>query len=199
MENVLTASYRHDTGKVAARQLRRQGQIPAVCYGSDRGTFNVTLDPNELRLLLKGSKKGRNQVIQLTTDGESHQVMVQEIQRDPLKRTPVHVDFLLVKDEDHVTVPVPITSRGRSRAERNGGSLAIVRRSIDVRCMVKDIPEAVDVDVTELVLGGKIRASELVAPPGGEIVYKNDFVIISGVRPRGTDEEEEEEEEVAAI
>jgi large subunit ribosomal protein L25 len=185
MENVLNASYRDQTGKVAARQLRRRGEIPGVCYGHGRDTFKVSLDPDDLAGLILGSPKGRNTVIALQTNGESHQVMVQEVQKDPLKRVPVHVDFRLVTDDDYVVVPVPVVRSGRSRTERAGGRLVAVRRSVNLRCQVRDIPDAVDVDVTELRVGGKIRASDLVAPPGCEIVYKADFVVVATVRPRG--------------
>ena len=191
----LQVAVREQTGKGAARQLRMSGKIPGVCYGTAVAPFGVSIDPVQLDRLLRTSPQGRNTVIDLDAgDGNIHHVLVQEIQRDPVRRSTVHVDFRVVQSDDRVVVSVPVHRTGHAEAEDMGGRLEQIRRRVDVICMVKDIPEAVVQDVSDLELNDRVRASELVPPEGCKLFYKIDFVVMSLITPRGIDEDEEVEE-----
>jgi large subunit ribosomal protein L25 len=168
--------------------------IPAVCYGRRIDPFTLSIAPDVLNSILF-SPKGRNTVVQLEVGGKSYKAMIQDVQRHPVKRVPIHVDFRVVEDEDLVTVNVPVQRVGRARGEAAGGRLVPVRRTVEVRCSVEDIPDVVTHDVTEIRLGGKVLCSDLIAPPNSEIVFKSDFVVLRVEIPRGADEDEEVEEE----
>jgi large subunit ribosomal protein L25 len=186
----------HGTG--AARETRRRGLIPAVCYGGGKQPLHLSLDPKEFVRLLQ-TKRGRNAVFELTFDDKTtHHVMVQDVQRDPVKRVPIHVDFRLVKDDERIVVEVPLTIQGKSKAEELGGRPNLTRRTVEIACQVRDIPDEILHDVSELNMGAMVRASELSLPPGCEVVYKTDYVVISVHAPRGAEEATAEEEEKAA-
>ena len=113
----LVAQERVGTGKGRARQLRREGMIPAICYGSDVESFSLAVDPTILSRLILTSPRGRNTVLDLKLGSDVHRVMVHQIQRDPVKRSLLHVDFLSVKDEDEVVVDVPVHRLGKAKGE----------------------------------------------------------------------------------
>ncbi len=178
---------RSATGKSAARAARREGLIPGVCYGPTQKPFNFTVAPDEINRVLF-SDMGRNSVMSFELDGTSHTVMVWDLDRDPVKRVPTHVDFRVVKPADIVVVEVPVHTLGTAAGTELGGSLTPVRRTVKVRCQVKDIPMALEHDVTEMNLGDNVLASELSAPENGEIVFKSDFVVLQMLVPRAAEE-----------
>ena len=203
MPTTLKAQMRTDLGKAAAREARNRGLIPGVCYGKSHDAIHVMFEPGELNRALF-SPTGRNTVLELDVTGEDDlHVMIQEIQRDPVKRRLIHADFRIVKDDDLVVVEVPLLTVGTSAGEEAGGRIHLVRRTIPMRCKVNSIPESIEYDVSDLNLGQTIRASHLASSIGAEVVYRTDFPIIVIGIPRGIEEEEEEaeegvEEEVAA-
>lgn len=196
---------RTETGKSAARAARRSGLVPGVCYGPTQEPFNFTIAPDEINRVLF-SDTGRNSVMSFELGGSSHTVMVWDLDRDPIKRNPTHVDFRVVKPDDVVVVEVPVRTEGVAIGMEFGGSLTPVRRTVKVRCTVKEIPLALVHDVTNLNLGENVLASELAPPENGEIVYKSDFVVLQMLAPRAVEEvvevegegEGEEGEEAAA-
>lgn len=194
---------RTGTGKSAVRKLRAEGMIPGVCYGNGVEPFNIALSADELDKVLF-STKGRNTVLTVQLDGTTHTVMLSELQRDPLKRTPRHVDFRTVSADDQIVLEVPVKTTGNSVGVKAGGRLNPVRRTVAVHCKVADIPPAIVYDVTNLAMGENVLASDLVAPENCRIEFKSDFVVLQVAAPRSAeevsagDEEEVEEAEVAA-
>ena len=123
----------------------------------------IAVAPKELSRILH-SESGANTLITLTLDGESHRVMVKEYQLDPVSHGLLHADFYKVAMDKAITVTVPIVLRGESPGvKQQGGLLDFVHREIEVECLPRDIPEHIEVDVSNLMLNQAIRLRELVA------------------------------------
>ena len=190
----ITVEVRNETGKGAARKIRRDGAIPGVCYGPGVEPFNLVVNPDELNRVLH-APTSRNTVVTFDANGQTHTVMIWDLQRDPIKRIPTHIDFRIVLPDDVVTVEVPIRTTGRSPDQEAGAVLTPVRRTTAVRCKVRDIPGFIEYDITGLVQGDNVLASHLDPPENGEIIFKSDYVVLQLVMPRGADEDEEGDEE----
>jgi large subunit ribosomal protein L25 len=187
MRTILEVEARTASGKTAARQLRKTGMIPGICYGGGGEPFPMSVSPDALSRVLK-SPRGRNAVVELELDGKRHHVMVQAVQRDPVRRGPIHVDFRVVRDSDVVTVRVPIRAVGKSAGEEEGGSLVLIRRTVGVKCKVSDIPDNISHDVILLEIRDIVRVSELNLPAGCSLDTKTDYVILQIAAPRVVEE-----------
>ena len=162
--NVVEVEQRSDLGKNAAGRLRRQGKIPGIVYGLDRAPFAVTVSPRRLAEVLR-LETGKNTILNLSLVGQdrTRAVMIREIQRDPVTELPLHVDFVRVDLEKAITVAVPIRLLGTPvGVKTEGGVVEFVTREIDVECLPGDIPEHVDVDVSELHVNQNVHVSDLV-------------------------------------
>ena len=149
----IPATARPRAGKGAARAVRRQGKVPAVIYGEKKEPETIALDANEL---WKVVQRGRflSTVLDINVDGQKRRVLPREIQLDPVKDLPIHVDFQRVGASDYVRVVVPVRfiNEGASPGLKRGGVLNIVRHEIEVTCPPDRIPEAITVDLTGLRL-----------------------------------------------
>ncbi|HEX5044249.1 MAG TPA: 50S ribosomal protein L25 [Candidatus Polarisedimenticolaceae bacterium] len=160
---VVEVEERTDLGKNAAGRLRRAGKVPGIVYGLDRPPFAVTVNPRRLTEVLR-LETGKNTILNLSLVGQdrTRAVMIREIQRDPVTELPVHVDFVRVDLERAITVAVPIRLLGTPvGVKTEGGLLEFVTREIDVECLPGDIPEHVDVDVSELHVNQNVHVSDL--------------------------------------
>ena len=159
MEATLEAVKREGRGKNEARRLRVSGRIPGVLYGAQAegraaAAVAVAVDPRAVLRILH-SESGANSLINLRVDGTEARVMVKEYQLDPITHDLLHADFYQLAMDRAITVTVPIVLRGESRGVKlQGGLLDFVTREVQVQCLPTDIPEHIDVDVTELMLNG---------------------------------------------
>jgi large subunit ribosomal protein L25 len=167
MEATLEAVKRDGRGKNEANRLRMSGQIPAVVYGSqgDKQTpvgVAVAVDPKQLLRILH-SDSGANTLISLKVEGDTEaRVMVREYQLDPITHQLLHADFYRLALDKEITVAVPIVLKGEPKGvKQQGGLLDFVTREIQVLCLPTQIPEHIDVDVTELLLNQSIRLRDL--------------------------------------
>lgn len=160
----MTAEYREEVGKGAAKKLRQKGMIPAAFYGPKAKPMALTVNPRELVKSLQ-TDAGGNVLIDLQIrkgDGvEKRVVMVKEVQVDPLKDVPLHVDFYEVAMDTRITVEVPIRLVGRPEGVKVGGILEQVRRTVQIQCFPEDIPRSIDVDVSALKIGDSIHGGDL--------------------------------------
>ncbi len=191
MEAKLNAVIRDDFGKNAVRRLRRTGKIPAVLYGGDGGSKPVAtpiaVDPKELQRILH-SGLGANSLIGLHVgDGESR-VMIREYQLDPITHALLHADFYRVALDKRVTVTVPIVLKGEARGvKQQGGLLDFVHRDIEVECLPTDIPEHVEVDVSELMLNQGIRLRDLAESARWRALSDPETLLVHVVAPRAVE------------
>ena len=194
MSEVLSGKIREKTGKVATKEVRRNGEIPAVLYGlKDNLSFSVCAD--NLKDIL--TAKGQNALIDLNLEGnKKRKVIIKEFQSHPLKERWVHVDFLEVDVAKPVKVNVDVHLIGKSAGEKMGGLVHQVLKSIHVECLPTDIPQSVDLDVTAVELGQVLHVSDLSIPDKVKILHEPNEAIVS-VHLEKVKEEKTEDEELA--
>lgn len=157
----LSAERRQDTGKGAARKLRAKGRIPAVIYGHGRQAESLTLSQTELDKVLH-QIGGGSTIIDLDVEGSQVQALIREVQRHPTRRSVHHVDFIEVHAGERLTLDVPIALAGSPDGVRNGGGvLEQFLREITIEVLPRDIPERVEVDVTDLRIANSLHVSDL--------------------------------------
>jgi len=193
MSEVLSGKIREKTGKVATKEVRRNGEIPAVLYGlKDNLSFSVC--PDNLKDIL--TAKGQNALIDLNLEGnKKRKVILKEFQSHPLKERWVHVDFLEVDVTKTVKVSVNVHLIGKSAGEKMGGLVNQVLKSIHVECLPVDIPQSVDLDVTAVELGQVLHVSDLSFPDKVKILHQPYEAVLSVHLEKVIEEEEEEKTE----
>ncbi|NIQ40238.1 MAG: 50S ribosomal protein L25/general stress protein Ctc [Proteobacteria bacterium] len=193
----ITVNKREPKGKGAARKLRAQGLIPAVFYGPEIPSTAVVIEKKDMLRILE---RGQNVLINLRIKdgdgkkgGSDHVVMVRECQLDPLKGAPIHVDFLEISMEEKMTVEVPIRLMGKPEGTKIGGVLEQIRRELEIECLPKDLPPAIEVDVSHLEIGDSMHVEDISAEKF-KILTEPHMTIATVVPP--TVEKEPEPEEV---
>lgn len=198
MDVTLAAATRDGLGKNEARRLRRSGRVPAVLYGGDStGGVPLAVDPDELHRILH-SESGVNTLIALSVDGgDSSQVMVREFQLDPLSNTLLHVDFYRPALDKVITVTVPVLLAGEpAGVKQQGGLLDFVQRDVQVECLPTEIPEHIQIDVSELLIGQGVRLRDLLEGVSWTPVSEPETLLVHVIAPKV--EEAPETEEAAA-
>jgi len=179
----LGAQRRSDAGKGAARQLRMTGRIPAVIYGHGRQPESLSLGEAELERVLTGLEIG-SAIFDLDVDGSSVKALVREIQRHPFRAKILHVDFLEIRAGEKITLQLAVHLTGAPDGVRNGGGvLDQALREVTIRLLPTDIPDRLDVDVTELRVGQSLHVSDLQIP-NAEILTDPSTTICSVVAPK---------------
>jgi large subunit ribosomal protein L25 len=181
-------SKRDSRGKNEARRLRASGRIPGVVYGVRTGgsaeSVAVAVDPKEVLRILH-SESGVNTLINLRLDGGETRVMVKEYQLDPITHGLLHADFYQLAMDKAITVTVPITLKGEPKGVKlQGGLLDFVTRDVQVQCLPADIPEHIDVDVSEMMLNQSIRLRDLPQDSRWKPVTDADTMIVHVVMPK---------------
>ena len=180
----LTATRRDDTGKGVARKLRASGQMPAVIYGHNREPQSLVVPSRELERLLDHISAGST-VIDLDIGGTTARTLIREIQRHPFKRQILHVDFQELVAGETVTVEVPLVIVGTAEGVRvGGGTLDLVLREVEVECDPGNIPNHIDVDVTNLTIGHSIHVGDLTLPAGVTMITDAEQTIAVCSAPR---------------
>lgn len=189
----VTANPRTETGKGAARRLRKSGQIPAVAYGKGLPATTLSVTPKDVVTVLK-SERGQNTVLEVKVNGGGDLlVMIKDYTYHPVTRSLEHVDFVEVKLDQTVDVDVPLVTHGKAAGVTLGGLLRQVFRTIPVRCLPDRIPLTIETDVTELKLGDSIATKDLKLPEGVEVRLSAEQTLVSVVAP-----EKDRSEEAAA-
>ncbi len=191
MEATLNAVKRDDFGKNAVRRLRRKGMIPAVLYGGgprqDGGRPEaqpIAVDPKVLQRILH-SGLGANTLIGLHVGDDESRVMIREYQLDPVTHALLHADFYRVALDKRVIVTVPVVLKGEARGvKQQGGLLDFVHREIEVECLPVDIPERIEVDVSELLLNQAIRLRDVTESAKWTPVSDADTLLVHVIAPR---------------
>ncbi len=188
----LKATARPRAGKGAARQARREGKVPAVIYGDGQPPETIALDYNELwQQVLKGHFTST--VFEIDVEGTKKQVIPRDLQLDPIKDKPIHVDFLRIGKQGLIRVEVPVrfVNEGQSPGLKRGGVLNIVRHEIEVTCPYDKIPPHFEVDLTGLEIGRSIHISAVSLPDGMTPTIKDRDFTIATIAGRVKQEEEE--------
>lgn len=186
----IKAQPRSSTGKSAARQLKRDGQIPAVAYGKGLETASVSIAPKELFVVLS-SAHGKNSVIELDVEGKTKlTVLCRDFQYHPISRELTHADFIQIYLDKPVDVEVPLICTGKSKGVVGGGVLQQVFRRLPLRCLPEKIPVSIEVDITDLDVGDGIKASTLNLPAGvtTTLAPEQTIVVVNAPEKAGADE-----------
>ena len=180
----LSATPRTGTGKGAARQLRREGQVPAVIYGHNREPQSLSVPARELERLLDRISAAST-VIELALEGATARTLIREIQRHPLKRHVLHVDFQELVAGEKVTVHVPVRLVGTPEGVRlSGGILEQVLSEVEIEVDPSSIPDHIDVDVTKLGMGHSLHVSDITFPEGVTVLSDEGTTVASLVAPK---------------
>jgi large subunit ribosomal protein L25 len=202
MDATLEAVKRGGRGKNDARRLRASGRVPAVLYGARKEGkapegVPVAVDPKEVLRILH-SESGANTLINLRVDGREARVMVKEYQLDPVTHQLLHADFYQLAMDRAITVTVPIALKGEAPGVKvQGGIIDFVTREIQVECLPTDIPEHIDVDVSELMLHQSLRVRDLTQDPKWKGLSDPDTMIVHVVMPKAEEVVEAPVAEVA--
>src|SRR5438477_3061987 len=176
---VVSAKRRAERGKNAARRLRREGMVPGIVYGGKGNNIAVAVDPKALQKVLR-SEAGRNAILKLDiAEHGATNAILKSWQVDPIKEKFLHADFYRIAVDVAIRVTVPIHVKGEARGVKvDGGILELIMREIEVECLPGDIPEHIDVDVSDLGLNGALRVSDLPANAKVKILEGADQVVV---------------------
>jgi large subunit ribosomal protein L25 len=182
METKLQAEKRDETGKGVARRLRADGRVPGVLYGQGVEPVALSVDAREMFHILHGAA-GANALVDLVVDGSEHLVLAREIQRDYIHNSLIHIDFLAVSRTQMITVNVPVVETGEAAGVKEGGVVEHHLREVAVECYPQDVPDQIEIDITEIELGDMVHVSDLVAPEGVTILTNLEDAVLSIITP----------------
>ncbi|HTR79068.1 MAG TPA: 50S ribosomal protein L25/general stress protein Ctc [Gemmatimonadaceae bacterium] len=195
----LNAALRNSTGKGAARKLRQAGNVPAVIYGHGRDPQALTIETRQLDRLL-AQMAGATTVVELTIGDSTARTLIREVQRHPVQRGILHVDFQELVAGEKVTVSIPIRFSGTSEGVRTGGGIMEeILHQIHARLDPANIPEYIEVDVTPLTLGHSFHVRDLHLPDGVEVLDDASATVCVVSAPKAVVETPVEGAEAAAV
>ena len=184
----LSATARSVSGKGAARSLRRDGRLPAIIYGHAREPLSLSVPEREFERLLE-KFAAENTVIELQIDGSMSRTLIREIQRHPVRRNVLHVDFLELVAGERVVVRIPIVLQGIPEGVRQaGGILSQIMQELECRVDPLNMPSKIDVDVTELTIGHSVHVSEMTIPEGVEVLDDPESTVAIVAAPKAEEE-----------
>ena len=182
MDTKLEAERRDDSGKGVARKLRAAGRVPAVFYGHDQVATPLSVDAREMVHVLHTSG-GSNVLLDLVVDGKPHLAMPREIQRDYIHNKLIHIDFLAVSRTETITVEVPVVEFGEAAGVKEGGVVEHHLRDLRVECLPQDVPDQLQVDITELNIGDMIHVRDVPVPAGITVLTNPEDAVLSVTTP----------------
>ena len=184
----MNATVRTQTGKGAARKIRTGGLVPAIVYRAGNEPSLVNINPKTLTTLFEKTQNPNTLVKLSMDDGKEATCLVKEVQRHPVSGDIRHVDFYQVSNKESIVVSVPVRAVGRAIGTTLGGALRIIRRELEVSCKPQDIPEVIEVDVTNLDIGKFIKVNEIPNPKGTQILFddKGIFNVVTVIKRRGS-------------
>lgn len=190
-EFVFKGTLRTDLGKGASRRLRREGVIPAVVYGADKDAVSITLNHNEVLTQFRNDEV-YSSIVTVTIDGKAESAILRDVQRHPFKPLITHLDFLRVKAGEKLksAVPVVLLNAETAVGVKAGGILTHALTAIEVECLPKDLPHAIEVDIAALEIGAHITVADIKAPKGVEILTHAEDQVAGIVAPRVAEETE---------
>lgn len=193
----LTAESREDVGKGAARKMRAAGKVPAVLYGPAVEPMRLAVDALQLWHALH-TDAGTNVLINLAVDGDTFLTMPREVQRDIVRGTLLHVDFLRIRRDVAIQVDVPIHLTGESVGVKEGGVVEHHLWELRIECLPAQVPQSIDADVSRLAINDSLHVSDLRIPEHLTVLTPLEETIVSVVPPPVLEipEEEVPEEEL---
>ena len=196
----LIAEMRDDQGKGASRRLRRQGKVPAVIYGAGRDPRNLMFDHNKVLHQLE-DPSFYSSILNVKVGEKSRAAIVKDIQRHPSKKQIIHIDLQRIVEDEQIKMQIPIHYLGEEDAvgvKIGGGTVTKIMTELEISCLPKDLPEFLEVDISELELDQMLNVSDISLPEGVEIsdiIKEQDQAIVSIQEIKEIIEEEIEDED----
>ena len=205
----LIADYREDQGKGASRRLRLEGKVPAIIYGAGRPARALTFDHGKVLRQLE-NESFYSSILSIKVGEKSQAAILKDVQRHPSKRQILHLDLQRIVEDKHIKMNVPIHYVGEDVAvgvKESGGTVTKMVTDVEVTCLPKDLPEYLDVDISQLDLNEMLYLTDIKVPDGVEIValahveeeQAQPIVSIQFIKEEIIEEEVPEEEELEAI
>jgi len=189
----LVAEFRETQGTGASRRLRREGKVPAILYGGHSEARALTLSHQKLMLMLE-NERFYSTILSLKVGDQSQAAILKDVQRHPFKNAVVHIDFQRVEDNEKIRISIPLHFVGAAVApgvKTQGGIVSHLRNEVEVSCLPKDLPEFIEVDMSNLGLNESIHLSQLKVPAGVELVSlaREDAAVAAIYSPRAEEPE----------
>jgi len=196
----IEAITRSDTGKGASRRLRREGLVPGIIYGGGKDPQMVSTVHNKLAQRLE-QESFYSHILKVEVDGQSDNVVLKDLQRHPSKPFIMHFDLLRVADTDRIKMYIPFHFPGEDVAPgvKEGGIVSHNMTGTEIICQAKDLPEYIEIDISEMELGDLVHLSEIKLPEGVDIVAlaqgeDYDATVVSVHTAKVTEDEDEGED-----
>lgn len=198
----ISVSAREDSGTSSMRRLRRTDQVPGVIYGTNKVSQSIAVESRVLTHAFQ-NESFLSQIVDLSVDGESQQVVVREVQRHPATDRIIHVDFLRIDEDQEITMSIPLRFINESQCvgvRLGGGTISHNLVEVEVSCLPRNLPESIEVDLEEVDLGESIHLSDLALPDGVQFTAYSEEdspdrnLQVASVALQRVEVEEEEEE-----
>ncbi len=200
----IIAESRTDVGKGASRRLRHTGKVPGIIYGSGKDPVAFTVVHDDLMHHLE-NEAFYSHILTVTVDGKVQKAVLKDLQRHPAKPKILHVDFLRVSDKDVINMQVPMhfINEELSVGVKEGGLVSHLLSTIEITCKASDLPEYLQIDLTNLDVGASLHLSDIDLPKGVQITAlthgtDHDLPVVSIHAPKGGGTEEDEAADTAA-
>ena len=193
----LKTNIRTTTGNGPARRIRMTGQIPAVLYGPKTEPVLLSVNKSDLELVFKKGGIGQvilNLVIQQNGETTTRPAMIKELQTHPVSRNFIHIDFYEIKMDQKITAKIPVVTKGMAKGVELGGMLQIIRRELEVECLPLAVPEAIEIDISDLDIGDSIHLGDIHVEGEIEFLEDDNYTVVTVLSPKMEEEPEEEEE-----
>lgn len=180
----LNAQPRTSEGTSAVKRLRKAGSIPAVVYGRKTPPSNVEVDAKTFTKILQNSASDNILVSLKLGSGDQQLALVQEVQHDHLRGGILHVDFHAIAMDEEIHAAVPVETVGEAAGAKHGGLVEAIHHTLEVRCLPKDLPERISIDVTSMKIGDAIHVRDITLPEGVRAKLDGDVVILMCEEPK---------------
>ena len=197
MEVKLAAEKREESGKGPSRRARAQGRVPGVVYGPELSPVSLSVDSNDLWHVLH-TDAGMNVLVDLRLDGEEYLTMPREVQRDIVRGTLLHVDFIQIDRNKPIQVNVPIHLTGEAAGQKEGGVVEHQLWEVQVEVLPLEVPEALEVDISPLEMHDSLHVSDIPVPQHVTVLTPEEETVVTIIPPPVIElpEPEVEEEEL---
>ncbi len=186
----LKAATRESGAKGKARQERRDGNVPSVLYGGDGGPVTLTINAREFVKLIQAG--GSHAIVQIDVSNDtaaSGPALLKDVQYHPVRGQVIHADFQRIRLDERIVTLVPLHFVGRCKGLVEGGVLDYQIRELEIECLALEVPESIDVDITELGIGDHLYVSNVTVPEGIGVVIASDRSVVACHAPRAVKEE----------
>jgi large subunit ribosomal protein L25 len=197
-EVTLAAEAGRTIGSSSTRRLRSEGKIPGVVYGHGADPIPVAVGARDFQVALSG-EAGLNTLLSLEVGDTNYLTLARDIQHHPYKNVVTHIDFLIVRRDEVISAEVPINLTGEAIEVQHGDGIVDQQLfTVHIKAKPADIPPSVDIDISDLTIGGSLHVSDIAFPPGIELETDVEATVVAGQPPRVQVSAEEESEAAAA-